>query len=105
MTPTTIHLLCMAVVGAALLAAVIGSAMHFWRISPSASPWAQMLIRFGMGISGASSFASVFSALLTGAGWRERVHWELASDAGFAVLAVGLLCAAVERDVLRKVKR
>jgi hypothetical protein len=105
MTPTTIHLACMAVVAVALLTAVIGAALHLWRISPSASPWAQMLIRFGMGISGAFSFASVLSALVSGAGWRERVHWELATDAGFAILAVGLVTAAIERDLVRRAKR
>lgn len=97
-----LHLVFTALAGAALLALVIGAAVGFWRISPSVSGRSQMLIRFGMAVAGVSCVATVLSSWLTGAGWRDRVHWEIAADAGFAVLALGLLLGAVERDVMRR---
>jgi hypothetical protein len=96
------HLFFMGATAAFLLTTVIGSALGFWRIAPSASNRSQMLIRFGMAVAGVSCFATVLSSVLLAAGWRDRVHWELAADAGIAVLALGLLVAAWERDVLRR---
>ena len=101
----SLHITLMAIAGAALLSATLGSALGWLSIAPSTSSGSQMLIRFGMAAAGVSCVATVISTVLMGAGWRERVHWELAADAGFAVLALGLLIGAVERDVLRRASR
>lgn len=101
----SLHITLMAIAGAALLAAVLGSALGLWSIAPSATGHSQMLIRFGMASAGVSCVATVISTVLMGAGWRERVHWELAADAGFAVLAVGLLWGPIERALLRRTAR
>jgi hypothetical protein len=101
----SLHIALMAVAGGALLTAILGSAIGWWCIAPSATGHSQMLIRFGMAVAGASCVATVISTVLMGGGWRERVHWELAADAGFAVLALGLLIGPIERELLRRASR
>ena len=101
----TWHLIFMACAGICLLAAVIGGALDLWRICPTTSYRSQTLVRFGMAVAGVSCTLTVLQTWLMGATWRERVHWELTADAGFAILALGLLLGAVERDVLRRTAR
>lgn len=102
MSPSTMHLLFLSITGIALLTAVIGNALDLWRLSPSIWPVGQTIIRFGMSISGVSCVAAALSAWAMGAGWRERILWELAADGGFAVLSIGLLVGAIERDIMRR---
>jgi len=99
---TTWHMLFMGIAGAALLANVVGSALGYWRIAPTVSHWGQMLIRFGMALAGVSCTSAAASAWLQGLAGHERVAWEAAAYFGFAVLALGLLVGAVERDFVRR---
>lgn len=99
---TTLHLIFTGLAALALLGSVVGAGLGLWRIAPSVPPRSQLVIRFGMAVAGASSAATVLSSLMLGATWRDRVHWEIAADAGFALLALGLLWGALERDVLRR---
>lgn len=92
----SLHIALMLVAGLALLAIVVGSALGFWAIAPTATGHSRVLIRFGMALAAVSCIAAVMSATLMGATWRERVHWELAADAGFAVLCLGLLLGKLE---------
>lgn len=101
----SLHIALMLIAGTALLAAVLGSALGWWTIAPSTTGRSQMLIRFGMAVAAVSCIATVLSSLALGATWRDRVHWELAADAGFAVLALGLLIGAIERERLRRAPR
>lgn len=102
MTSSALHVVLLAATGATLLAAVVGNALGVWRLSPSVWPIGQAIIRLGMGIGGACSLGAALIAWMTGATWRERVAWELAADFGIALLALGLLVGAVERDILRR---
>lgn len=99
MSNTTLHLIFMGVAGAAFLTAIFGAALGFWHIAPSATERSQMLIRFGMSLTGAGCIATVLSAWAMNAKWYDRVHWELAADAGVAFLALGLLIGPVERAI------
>jgi hypothetical protein len=95
----TLHISLMLIAGATLLIAVFGNALGYWRLSPSIWPVGQTIIRLGMSVAGVSCIATVVSSALLGTGWRERVHWELAADAGFALLSIWLLVGAAERDL------
>jgi hypothetical protein len=101
----SLHIALMSVAGLALLSIVIGGALGFWTIAPTATGHGRVLIRFGMAVAAVSCIATVLSSLLQGATWRERVHWELAADAGFAVLALGLLLGTLERTFHRGAAR
>jgi hypothetical protein len=102
MSNTTLHLFFMGAAGMAFLTAIFGAALGFWDIAPSATPRSQMLIRFGMALSGAGCLATVLSAVAMDAKWYDRVHWELAADAGVAFLALGLLIGPLERRILHR---
>lgn len=93
----SLHIAFLLVAGFALLSVVIGSALGFWVIAPTATGHGRLLIRFGMAVAAVSSLSAAMSSIVLGATWRERIHWELAADAGFAVLAVGILLSAIER--------
>lgn len=94
------HLIFMGVAGVAFIATIIGAALGCWHIAPSATERSQMVIRFGMALTGASCLATVLTSIAISAKWYDRVQWELAADAGVAVLALGLLMGPVERRIL-----